>query len=53
MHTRVTHTETTTILHTGELPLNMMQDESTDSTDGPREDTSLTKTFPMVTLAQW
>ena len=39
----------------GELPLNMIQTQSTESTDGPAtaSDTPLSKTFPMVTLAQW
>ena len=36
----------------GELPLKVIQSESADATDGP-SDASLTKTFPMVTLAQW
>ena len=40
--------------HPGELPLNMIQTQSTESTNGPGGgDTPLTKTFPMVTLAQW
>ena len=39
-------------LPTGELPLSMLSNESTESTDGPG-DASLSKKFPMVTLAQW
>ncbi|CAI8024954.1 hypothetical protein GBAR_LOCUS14460 [Geodia barretti] len=42
-----------TALMFSELPLNMIQTQSTESTNGPGGgDTPLTKTFPMVTLAQ-